>query len=187
MKDLTTLTDNRKSLLTKRLAELQQARVDCLTTENASLCKLLTNLNEDIQNTVGNIKSLTKAVRASNRPGAIAYRQSLPDHAIVNDIVSTMRAIDDNSGRLIEIKRESGRLEEEERDRWKGSRKVTDLKAWFQTYGRPTRTITSGERIFSVLSLPVTHVAGASSKDGKVQFPFRPSSAFALRRGRLTY
>ena len=145
------------------------------------------DMKVDMDSTCSNIKAMHRAVSASNRAGAISYKQKIPKETEVLKVSRFSKDMTAHQISISSLKNESTELEATERRRWLCDRpKIKELKEWFLAYGKPIRdSKTNKYREFSRLSKPQTHIPGASSLDGSIHFQFSKSNSAKLVKGTL--
>ena len=138
-------------------------------------------LDVDIKQTEANILWMNRAVTASNKPGAIDYRQKVPEVAEVEKIYNMSSAVKSTLGMTVK-----GKSVPMGAESLKASSKVATFSDWFNAYGHPIRKSSKSERYLSRILEPAKPVPGSVSADRTVNFPCSKSSACKLIPGRLT-
>ena len=186
MRDLTELTDFSKSPLTLKAKDLKTEMLEKLKEENLALDKLLIGLRLDMKSTLTNVIRMERAVSVSARPGAINYRQTLPNKSEVDRVRELTGIVTKCQKDMETLSRDAQDLEDMERRRLNTRKDVSTQAEWFKAYGMPRRSIRKEERFMSIPNLKLMHIPAATSKDGKVHFEYQKSEAYTLRKGRLT-
>ena len=186
MKDLTELTDFRKSPLTLKANELKEEMLRQLQEENAAIDSFLAELHTDMERTSANMIHMERAVSLSGRPGSIKYRQTAPEIRETERVRALSDSVRKYERDIESLRSEACGVEASERRRLENKPQVSSQSAWIETYGKPKRLVRKEERLLSIPNPVISHIPGANSKDGKVNFEYQPSAACSLRKGKLT-
>ena len=187
MKNLRGLTDYRQSAYTAQLRQLEKTQQAILANEQQQIDTFKANFATDIKKTEGNVKALRIAVAKSKQPGAINYRQSLPEEREIQSLRSFLSELDNADTLAARARQEAETTLGKERSRWKQSdtTSIRTLTDWLDLYGKPKRQRGPFERSLSLVCRPVTIIPGVRSRDGGVEFRTERSNAKSLRRGNL--